>query len=66
MKSLWFSLSGIELVNKSTTEKNLYSANFPDIYPIHPFSNFFIFFQFLPLQGDETYFSQEAMTVSRQ
>ena len=40
MKPLWFSLSGIELVNKNTTDKCLYSAHFP----IHPFSNCFIFF----------------------
>ena len=51
-----------ELVNKNTTEKYLYSAYFPDILPNH-FQIFLYFFQFLPLQAEETYFIQEAMTV---
>ena len=50
MKPLWFSLSGIELVNKNTTEKYLYSAHFYCCFtyssifkPFHIFSNFFRF-----------------------
>ena len=50
MKPLWFSLSGIELVNKNTTEKYLYSANsyccftYSSIFKLfHIFSSFFCF-----------------------
>ena len=50
MKPLWFSLSGIELVNKNTTEKYLYSAHFyccftySSIFKLfHIFSSFFRF-----------------------
>ena len=131
MKPLWFSLSGIELVNKNTSEKYLYSAHFYCCFTyssivklFHIFSSFFrfrwkkpissskpsqfpgsnehvnsnatvqywysaqlcccfislenynflqekilptryssIFKQFLPLQVEETYFFQEAITV---
>ena len=41
VKSLWFSLSGIEPVHRNTTEKYLYSAHFIVVLPIHPISNFF-------------------------
>ena len=50
MKPLWFSLSGIELVNKNTTEKYLYSAHsyccftYSSIFKLfHIFSSFFRF-----------------------
>ena len=50
MKQLWFPLSGIELVNKNTTEKYLYSAhfyccfNYSSIFKLfHIFSSFFHF-----------------------
>ena len=50
MKPLWFSLSGIELVNKNTTEKYLYSApsyccfTYSSIFKLfHNFSSFFCF-----------------------
>ena len=50
MKPLWFSLSGIELANKNTTEKYLYSAYF---YWYFSYSSIFKLFkknvQFLPL-----------------
>ena len=50
MKPLWFSLSGIELVNKNTTENYLHSAHFYCCFtyssifkPFHIFSSFFHF-----------------------
>ena len=50
MKPLWFSLSGIELENKNTTEKYLYSAHsyccftYSSIFKLfHIFSSFFRF-----------------------
>ena len=50
IKPLWFSLSGIELVNKNATEKYLYSAHFyccftySSIFKLfHIFSSFFRF-----------------------
>ena len=33
------------------------------VLPVHPFPNLFIFFRFLPLKAEETYFFQEAITV---
>ena len=67
MKPLWFSLSGIELSKQKYNGKSIYILPICTVVlPIDPFSNFFIFFQFLQLQAEETYFIQDAITVSWQ
>ena len=51
LRSLWFSLSGIE---QKIQLKNIYILPiFTVVSPIHPFSNFSYFFQFLPFQVEE-------------
>ena len=60
MKPLWFSLSGIELVNKNTTEEYLYSAHFyccftfSSIFKLfHIFSSFFHFRRKKPISSSK-------------
>ena len=76
MKLLWFSLSGIELVNRNRM-KSIYNLPIFRISYLElelfakeniTYSSIFKLFkslpQFLPLQMEETYFFQEANTVS--
>ena len=68
IKPLWFSVSGIKLANRNTTENIYILPIFTVVLPIHPFSNFFIFFPVYSTSGqvEETYFFQDAIKVSWQ